>query len=191
MSFKPTFLMALSVVTFCGPAVAQMTIEDAYARASSPIAQTGAAFVAITNHSDVDDRLISVISTAAQRVEIHTHLETDAGVMQMIKLEDGLVIPAGETYVLLRGADHVMLLGLTGPLLHGEGFEATFAFEHADPVTLIIPVDLERQPGDGALLDTGHQDMDHQDMDHQDMDHQDMDHQDMDHDGSMTHGTDG
>jgi hypothetical protein len=48
-------------------------------------------------------------------------------------------------------------------------------------VTLIIPVDLERQPGDGALLDTGHQDMDHQDMDHQDMDH----------DGSMTHGTDG
>ncbi len=60
-----------------------------------PMAKSGAAFMSFDNSADADDRLIGVTSDAAQRVELHTHMDIGNGVMQMIEVEDGMVIPAG------------------------------------------------------------------------------------------------
>ncbi|MGB1638289.1 MAG: copper chaperone PCu(A)C [Paracoccaceae bacterium] len=119
-------------------------VMDAYARVASKVAKSGAAFMMIHNHSDQDDRLIAAASDVAKRVELHTHIEED-GVMKMTKLEDGMIIPAGSMHALKRGADHVMFMGLTRSLEHGDMFELTLIFEHAGDVILTVPVDLERQ----------------------------------------------
>ncbi|MEJ6393976.1 copper chaperone PCu(A)C [Gymnodinialimonas sp. 2305UL16-5] len=139
-------LFAAALAILPGGASAHMVIEDAYARASSPVAQTGAAFMTIFNHSEMDDRLIGVTSAAADRLELHTHIQDTGGVMRMVEVEDGFAIAAGETIALQRGGLHVMLLGLTEPLVQGEEIEITFTFEHADPVTHVITIDNERQP---------------------------------------------
>lgn len=144
-------------------ATAQMLVEDAYARSSSPVAQTGAAFMAIVNQSDMDDRMVSATSDVAERVELHTHIDAGNGVMQMRRVEDGIPIAAGETHILARGGDHIMLLGLRRSLNQGEVVEITLSFEHADPVTIMVPVDLERQDHGGAMMDHGM--MDHGTMD--------------------------
>ncbi|QXT40704.1 copper chaperone PCu(A)C [Gymnodinialimonas ceratoperidinii] len=168
MTFKTT-LLATAFAVLPTLASAHMVIEDAYARASSPVAQTGATFLTLFNHSDTDDRLIGASSEAAERLELHTHIEEDNGIMRMREVEDGFPVAAGERIHLTRGGMHVMMLGLTGPLVQGEEIEVTFTFEHADPVTQTIVIDNERQPGAGAHgehADHGAMDMDMDDADH-------------------------
>ncbi|MBF9045353.1 copper chaperone PCu(A)C [Rhodobacterales bacterium HKCCE4037] len=159
MNLKTT-LLGTAFAVLPAIASAHMIIEDAYARAASPVAQSGAAFMTIFNHSDRDDRLIGVTSDAAERLELHTHIQEESGVMRMVEVEEGFEIPAGETILLQRGGYHVMMLGLTSPLEQGEEIEITFTFEHADPVTQTIVVDNERQPMEGGHGDhSGHGEM--------------------------------
>ena len=99
--------------------------------------------MAIHNNSSKNDLLISVTSTVAKKVELHTHKDVE-GVMRMIKLEDGIVIPGMGHHALKRGGDHVMFMGLTQSLDHGDEIEVTLIFERAGSVKLKIPVDLER-----------------------------------------------
>ena len=126
-----------------------LTIDDPYARSSSPAARAGAAFMTITNTSGADDRLVAVTTDAAQRAELHTHLEDANGVMRMIEVEDGFAVPAGGAAMLARGGDHVMLMGLTRPFVHGETITLTLVFEQAGEITVEVPIDLERQAGHG------------------------------------------
>lgn len=122
-----------------------IVVMDSYARASSPSAKTGAAFMVLMNHSQEDDVLLDVRSDIAQRVELHTHKEKD-GVVRMLKVEDGFKIPAGGSHALARGGDHVMFMGLNESLVNGDTVEVTFVFEKAGEVTVDIPVDLDRKP---------------------------------------------
>jgi len=139
-------------------ASAQMMVEDPYARSASAAAISGAAFMAITNQSDMDDTLIAATSDVAERVELHTHIMAETGMMRMVELEDGIPLPAGETVMLQRGGLHVMFLGLTRALNQGDDVVVTLEFEHAEPLTVTIPVDLERQPMPGGM---GHGQMGH------------------------------
>ena len=116
MSLKTTLLAATAAVAFALPAFAGgIEILDAYARSSGAMAQSGAAFMTIRNSGDTDDRLIAVASDAAARVELHTHLEDENGVMRMREVDGGFAIPAGGDHILQRGGDHIMFMGLTGP----------------------------------------------------------------------------
>ena len=125
-------------------ASAHMVLDNAYARAASTLAQSGAAYMSVFNHSDRDDRLVAATSNIAERVELHTHIHDDTGLMRMVEVEDGLEISAGQTITLERGGAHVMFLGLRQPLLQDDDVEITLIFEHADPVTITISVDLTR-----------------------------------------------
>ncbi|WP_300516379.1 copper chaperone PCu(A)C [Aliiroseovarius sp.] len=138
-------------LTFALPAFAEsrIMIEDAYARAAGVTAMAGAAFMQIVNTGDEDDRLIGARSDIARRVELHTHIENDQGVMQMTHVKEGFAIPAGETHLLKRGGDHVMFMGLTGSMDHGASVTVTLVFEKAGEMVVEIPVDLERKPMQG------------------------------------------
>lgn len=135
------------VVAACltSPALAEIKLTDAYARAASPMAKTGAAYLRIENTSDTPDRLLSVTSPAAKRIELHTHLDAGDGVMQMRQIDGGIPLPAQSSHSLRRGAGHVMMMGLTRRFLHGEKITLTFTFEQAGDITQTIPIDLERQ----------------------------------------------
>jgi hypothetical protein len=155
MSFR-TALLAGACALIPALASAQVAIEDPYARAASPSAISGAAFMQIMNMGEAEDRLVAAASDVAERVELHTHV-MDGDVMRMVEVEEGFAVPAGESISLERGGMHVMFLGLNRPLTQGDEVEVTLTFEQAGDVTVTIPVDNERMPaGMGHGMQHGH-----------------------------------
>lgn len=150
---KRILLGALTAATFALPAMAgsEITITDAYARAAGASAMAGAAFFVIENTGDEDDRLIGARSDIAAKVELHTHIEGEGGVMQMRQVEDGFPVAAGSSHVLQRGSDHVMFMGLKAPMEQDATVTVTLVFEKAGEIEVDIPVDLERQPNMGGM----------------------------------------
>ncbi len=145
---KRFLMMTAVVVSFALPVLSDdgVHVHDAYARASTGMSQSGAAFMRIVNSASVDKRLVSAQSDVAQRVELHTHKEDASGVMRMTEVEEGFVIPAKGEHMLARGGDHVMFLGLTRQLSHGDSLNLTLTFDDGEVVDVVVPVDLERAP---------------------------------------------
>jgi copper(I)-binding protein len=143
---KKQFFLAAALCALPSFALADMVVSDAYARSTGPSSPTGAAFMHITNDTGQDDVITGVMSDAAAKVELHTHIADGDGVMRMVHVEEGFPIAAGETILLERGGKHVMFMGLNAPMEHGAEIEVTFTFETASPLTVTIPVDLDRMP---------------------------------------------
>jgi len=147
MTFRTLALAGLSTLAFASVAQADILIHDAYARSAGAMAKAGAAFMTIENTGAEDDRLIGARADVSARVELHTHIEGDNGVMMMREVEGGFPVPAGEAHMLMRGGDHVMFLGLTTVFEQGMTIPLTLVFEKAGEVAVEVPVDLERQGG--------------------------------------------
>ena len=159
MALSDTFRAGLACLMLTTPTFAgdmgKIMIMDPYARAATPTAMAGAAFMQIMNHGETADRLISASSPSAKRVELHTHIEKD-GVMIMTHVEEGFELPAGATIHLKRGGNHVMFMGLTESFVQDKDIQVTLTFEQAGEIEVTIPVDLTRKPEAGA-----HGSMDH------------------------------
>lgn len=157
MSVRSTLLAGLFTAVFTTTAFADgIELHDAYARAASPMAKSGAAFMIIYNRGGPDDRLIGAASPIARKVELHTHEEDDAGVMRMIHVEEGFALPADGKIIMDRGGKHVMFMGLTESLEQGMTIPLTLIFEAAGEVVFEIEVDLERTAGHGHDHDHDH-----------------------------------
>ena len=138
---------AVFLILFGSLASAQdIKITDAYARSAGKMAKSGAAFLVIENLSGTEDRLMEVWSDAAKRVQLHTHIKGDDGVMKMRHVEQGFVIPAQGQHTLKRGGDHIMFMGLVTPWEDGDVLNVTLHFEKAGDVPVSIPVDQNRNP---------------------------------------------
>lgn len=123
-----------------GPALAEgVSAHDAYARSTPPGARTAAAFLTLQGGAE-DDRLISVSSPQAGRVEIHETREDAAGILSMRELAGGLPLPAGEAAILAPGGAHLMLFDLTGPLEAGETARFTLIFESGARLEAEAPI---------------------------------------------------
>ncbi|WP_425100104.1 copper chaperone PCu(A)C [Tropicibacter sp. S64] len=140
-----------AALMLAAPAMAEITVTDAYVRSAMPGAPTGAAFMVIENTGPEPDRLIDVRSDVAAKVELHTHLDQGGGVMKMVHVEEGFALPAGDVHRLARGGDHVMFMGLKQPLVQGETVTVTLVFEKAGERVVEIPVDLDRQESHGMM----------------------------------------
>ena len=138
---------AVFLILFGSLASAQdIKITDAYARSAGMMAKSGAAFLVIENLSGTEDRLMEVWSDAAKRVQLHTHIKGDDGVMKMRHVEQGFVIPAQGQHTLKRGGDHIMFMGLVTPWEDGDVLNVTLHFEKAGDVPVAIAVDQNRNP---------------------------------------------
>jgi len=84
------------------------------------------------------DRLLSASTPAAGRTELHTMLR-DGDIMRMRQVE-AIALPANGAVSLAPGGLHIMLLGLTRPLVVGESVPLTLVFEQAGAVTLQLAV---------------------------------------------------
>lgn len=152
MSFKSTAIAAIALCSLALPAfAADIMIDDSYARASGKSSKSGAAFMILRNMGAEDDTLIDARSTAAKRIELHTHIEDANGVMAMREDKDGFPVPAGGMHALARGGDHVMFMGLNAPFEQGAMIPLTLVFEKAGEIEISVPVDLERKPNHGAM----------------------------------------
>jgi periplasmic copper chaperone A len=129
-------------------------IHDPYAIQAVPTAPTGSAYMLIHNHASTPDRLLSVASPSAERVEVHSSTEED-GVLRMGPVEEPVEIPAGGLVLLKRGGVHLMFMGLAEPWEDGAMVPVTLTFEEAGEVAIEVPVDLDRLTEDGAAEEHG------------------------------------
>lgn len=151
MKLKSVLAAAAASIALAAPALAEIIVEDGYARSSGMMAGSGAAFMMIKNTGDADDHLISAASDISKRVELHTHIENDEGVMRMVHVEEGFIVPAGGMVHLKRGGKHVMFMGLNEAMEHGGEVTFTLIFRDAGEIVVTVPVDLERKPMQGMM----------------------------------------
>ncbi|MEL7128203.1 MAG: copper chaperone PCu(A)C [Pseudomonadota bacterium] len=126
--FRPTALALAITLSACGePAQpADLSVSDLHVVepiGGRDIARGG---LMIKGGSEAM-RLTGIASPNAERVELHTHAMTDAGVMQMRKV-DGIDIPAGETVMFEAGGKHLMFFGFDKALAPGDETEVTLTF---------------------------------------------------------------
>ncbi|OOY18019.1 hypothetical protein BMI91_03745 [Thioclava sediminum] len=170
------YLMSAALIAAALPAFAAEPIQilDPYVRVSTPMSKSAAAFMEIKNISDLDDRLLSVSSNVAARVELHTHKQGPNGEMQMLEVKEGFEIPAKGEHVLQRGGDHVMFMGLNQPLHQGDMVTLNLRFEKTGLMVVDIPVDLNRDQPAAPSQETApvadpqisHEDMTHGEPEH-------------------------
>lgn len=126
---------APSGTTPAPPATAAAPVSAAPALAVSqpwvkavPSGMTGG-FGVIKNTSDADITVTGASTSAARMVELHETVAGPTGTMQMQAKQGGFVIPAGGELSLEPGGNHLMLMGLTGPI--AAGTEVTFTLSLA------------------------------------------------------------
>jgi copper(I)-binding protein len=116
---------ALVVFTAAARAGDVPVVTAAWARATPPGVEVGAAYMTITGGTR-DDRLTGASCKRAAMVAIHT-VEEQAGVARMREVES-LDVPAGRKVVLAPMSTHLMLMGLDGPLVAGQSFTVALQF---------------------------------------------------------------
>jgi hypothetical protein len=141
------------VVGACGDDAAQstVTVGDVWSRTSAATQTAGVVYFEVTA-GESGDALIgaSVSSEIAASAEIHETVPVDSTTMSMGGTTAGggmmmrpvaaVPIGAGETVSFEPGGYHVMLMGLTAPLMPGQTFEVTLVFEHAGEVVVTAEV---------------------------------------------------
>ena len=116
-----------------------LTVSGAWARQSPMVDLAGAAYLVVHNASDTDDAIVAAESPVAEAVELHLSSMDDEGMMSMNQVAE-IPVPAHGDATLEPGSYHIMLIGLTGPLLADDSFELTLAFRAAEPQTITVPV---------------------------------------------------
>lgn len=132
---------AASPTTAQGPVikVGSLEISGAWTRAMLPGAKAGGGFLTIVNKGSEPDRLVSVASPAAPKVEIHS-MVMEGSVMKMRPVEGGLEIPAGGMVQLKPGSFHIMFLDVEKRFEEGTIIPVTLTFEKAGPVDVTLVV---------------------------------------------------
>ncbi|MFC5584339.1 copper chaperone PCu(A)C [Nitratireductor kimnyeongensis] len=131
--------------------VGDLKISHARVRAMLPGQPSGGGYMTIENTGAVDDTLVSLTSTRAGKVEVHT-MEMNNDVMVMRPVKDGLTIPAGETVTLEPGGLHVMFMQVERGFQEGEAIPLTLGFEKAGTVDM----ELMTGPARDKASDGGH-----------------------------------
>jgi copper(I)-binding protein len=98
-----------------------------------------AAYMTISNTGDEDRTIVSASSDLAGVVELHNTLMED-GVMRMFEMEDGVLLPAGETVELRPRGLHVMLMQLARDLVPGDALILALELDNGEVITLGVPV---------------------------------------------------
>jgi len=117
-------LMGLLLALLAAPALAQVTVTDAWVRGTVPGQKGTGAYMQLTSAADMT--LIGVASPAAKVAEIH-EMAQDGNMMRM-RAVDQLALPAGKAVALKPGGYHVMLMDLAHPLKEGDVVPVTLTF---------------------------------------------------------------
>lgn len=119
-------------------AAASVTLSDGWAKA----AETGmtAVFGSLENTGSDDLVVVAVETDAAESAELHEMVDDGSGTMTMREKDGGFPITAGDHLHLEPGGNHIMLLGLTAPLLAGDEVALEISFDDGSALEVTVPV---------------------------------------------------
>lgn len=137
-----------------GSASGKMEVLDATVNVPLNPSQAAVRFV-IDNGTDIDDELIAVSSTAADRAEVHKSDEDDEG-RSIMEAVPRLKVPAGSSVVFEAGGLHVMLIDLAEDLTEGTTVPLTLTFEEAGDVDVTVDVVAAGNDDDHHMEDHDH-----------------------------------
>ena len=138
---KTLFVIAVLLLTVaaCTPGgrEATITVTDAWGRTSPAVAENGAFYMTLTNHTNSDETLLSAVSEACGTVELHEMYDKGEGVMGMRRVENGTVlVPINSSVELKPGGLHVMCLGKQVDFSAGTEISMTLTFENAGEMNI-------------------------------------------------------
>ena len=122
------FVLSLSVLVLSFAASAQVTVKDAWVRAT--VAQQKATGAFMQLQSAQNAKLISAQSPVAGGVDVH-EMAMAGGVMNR-RAVPNLALPAGKAVDLKPGSYHVMLMDLKGQVKDGDTVPVTLVVEGQD-----------------------------------------------------------
>lgn len=125
--------VALGTLVSCSSTPEPPVAEQAWAKAAD--SGMTAVFADITNTGSEPVTIVGGHSEAAQHVELH---EVVDGVMR--EKPGGFVVKPNSTRVLEPGADHIMLMGLAGPLIPGDSVLVTLELDTGEPLEVVAEV---------------------------------------------------
>lgn len=117
-----------------------ITATAAWCRPTPNGAQAGACY--LTLKSSAGDRLTAAATPVSTATQIH-NMTMEDDVMRMAEMAEGLPLSAGQSVALAPGGVHLMLVGLTAPLVAGQTVPLTLGFEKSPAMTVQAEV---RQP---------------------------------------------
>lgn len=141
--------LALIAALIAVPALAQVSVTGAWARATVAGQMGTGAFMTLTAKDGA--RVVGAASPVAGVVEIH-EMKMEGNVMKMRAI-DALDLPAGKAVELKPGGYHVMLLDLNRALKVGDRIPLSLRIETHDRKLVTLPVEVEvaqRAPQAGA-----------------------------------------
>ena len=119
---------------------AVVEITEPWCRPTPNGADTGACY--LTVKSNVANKVTGVATPLAGSSMIHD-MSMEGGVMKMAEITGGLPLVADQKVELAPGGKHIMLMGLTAPLVEGVTVPLTLTFEATPAMTVQAVV---RQP---------------------------------------------
>jgi hypothetical protein len=117
---------------------ADISVMHAYARATPPGVKTGAAYMQLRNHTGSEITFVSVQSKQVPTVEFHHHRNVN-GTMHMEKV-DKILVPANGEFRFEPGQYHIMLMGLTAPLVVGDKIGLQLKRANGETVDVVVPI---------------------------------------------------
>ncbi len=116
-----------------------LDISGGYVRAMLPGQPVGGGYITIHNGGKTDDRLISVTSAAAGKVELH-EMKMEGEIMKMREIRGGIAIPAGATVTLAPNTMHMMFKQVKTPFKQGGTVPVMLMFDKSGMVDVNLPV---------------------------------------------------
>ncbi|WP_414829586.1 copper chaperone PCu(A)C [Alteromonas sp. H39] len=148
MSFRQLLFAVLGFsVSSLAYAQADLVISDPFARATFPMAQSGAVYLTIENNGETTRTLsaVSVVDEIADEAQIHT-TEMRGEMMQMRQVTEGVPIAAGQSVSFEPGSYHIMLMGLRHGLSEGDSVALTLKMANGETIAVnaaVKPIDKE------------------------------------------------
>ena len=130
-------VVCLALVAGTTAALAQISVENAWVRATVPKQQATGAFMKITSVEAV--KLMAVNTTVAKTNEIH-EMKMEGDVMKMRAHPNGLDIPANTTVELKSGGYHLMMMELELTIKAGDTVTLQLQFINAKGNKQVVTV---------------------------------------------------
>ena len=121
-----------------------LQVRHPWTRATPPGARVAAGYLELRNSGKEPDRVTGASTPVGERVELHV-MSREGDVMKMREVK-GFEVPARQRLVLRPGGSHLMIVGLSRPLVKGERIPLTLRLERAGE----LRIELEVQPADSG-----------------------------------------